>query len=276
MPDDTPSLPERLLVLAGTFTRHDDALAGLSLNSATAGTLHAYIPAVQRLAHSTLNALDAVNCQFPRRSGAVRDAEVRLKQIAFLTTAAADHLTDAADIIDATRAETPDHDDPYHSYEHALLDARSQLQTARELTALAPEDAAGIAESLATELHDQIRDTPWLASEKRTSLSPVQHAALRATARGRVEVCETDGMQYVSSRELPLPLTTIQSLESRNLLTRHDRPNTPGRQRLHLTTAGRRALAAASATTSQREPAALSTHAAAKPARPTPAPARSR
>ncbi|MFD3910088.1 hypothetical protein [Streptomyces sp. NPDC058603] len=269
MPDDIPSLPERLLILADAFTRHNDALAGLyPIRTTSSAVLHPHVLAVQTLARSTLTAFDSVKSQPLYRSADVCDTQVRLRQLAFLTTAAADHLIDAGDIIDAARAENPDSDDPYHSYLHALMDAGAQIQMARDLTALAPETAALLAETLAAELHRQGRETPWLTAAQHTFLSPAQHGALRAIAQGQVTVSETAGKQYASSRDGRLPITTIRALESKDLLKRQDRPNSPGEQRLHLTAAGRQTLAAA-ATQPRPQPTALGTRPAPKPARAT-------
>ncbi|MFB7270801.1 hypothetical protein [Streptomyces sp. NPDC056244] len=269
MPADTLSLPERLFLLASAFTRHNDALSGLYPGRATSSSvLQPHVLAVQDLARTTLADLDAVKSQPLHRSADVCDTEVRLKQLAFLTVAAADHLIDAGDIIDAARAENPDSDDTYHSYLHTLTDAGMQIQMARDLTALAPETAARLAETLAAELHRQGRDTPGPAATQHTILSPAQHGALRAIARGQVQVSEAAGKEHVSSRDGRLAITTIRVLESKSLLKRQDRPNATGQQRLRLTTTGRQTLAAAA--TRPRIPHTVpGTRPTAKPARTT-------
>ncbi|MGW6742861.1 hypothetical protein ACWGDX_19415 [Streptomyces sp. NPDC055025] len=275
MPADTPSLPERLLILADAFTRHNDTLATLDPTKATsAAVLRPHVLALQSLARDTLTARDAANSQSLHRSTDVCDTEIRLTQLAFLTIAAADHLLDAEDIIDAARAdaETPGRDDP-HSYLHALMDAGRQIHMARDLTALAPETTARLAETLAAELHRQGRNTPVPATAQHIVLSPAQQSALRAVARGQVQVSEAAGKERVSSRDGRLPITTIRVLEAKDLLKRRDRPNAPGQQRLRLTAAGRQTLAAAA--TRRPQPALLSTRPA-KPARTTTTAARTR
>ncbi|MFI7102730.1 hypothetical protein ACIBK8_25615 [Streptomyces sp. NPDC050161] len=277
MPDDLlPSLPERLFVLASAFTRHNDALAALPLSGPKpTKRLLDHIPFTQLLASNTLDALDALDAvreQGLHRSTGVRDAEMRLIQIASLAVAAADHLIDAMDTISAARAEATGDDAAHGSYQDVLTDAGNQLRTARDLTALAPRACAETAESLAAELHRQGHATA--TSQHRPALPPAQHAALRAIARGEIYVFDEAGKKYANSREGRAPIATIHALASRNLLWSRQRPDAPGRYRLHLSPAGHRALAAAAVSRPPLAP--LSTKAAARPALATPPASRRR
>lgn len=301
----TPSLPEVLLDLAAGFTRHNDALSDLILNGvmlngpAPAAILPARIPAAQDLARAALDAIGFVKSQHLYRSADVRDAEVRLKQLAALTIDAADHLIDAADIIEAARAQAAGSIDvdrchsyvdavieaaraeeagktdvnPYHSYVDAFKEARRRLDLARELTALAPEASVMTAEAVAVEMRRQRPNAPSLVGAAHTPLSPTQHTALRATARGQIEIYATGGKPYVSLRDDRLPITTIRALESKDLIQRYDRPNAQGRQRLYLTATGRQTLIAAAG---RPQPAASRTRPATKPTLATRATARTR
>ncbi|MEU2874211.1 hypothetical protein ABZ769_34305 [Streptomyces olivoreticuli] len=240
MPNDL-LLPERLLALAGDFTRHNDALNALTLNGASpANTVLDHIPATQRLARETFGATDALKSQRLQYSAPVREASVRLRQLAYLATEAAEHLIDAMDLIEAARIQAASSTEPPHFYLHALMDAGSRIQLARELTALGPDDAFATAELLATEMRRQ-----HLASDRGPArLTATQHTALRIAARGHVEITELIGKHYVSSRDVRLTITTIRALEDKGLLQRESRPTAAGgHQRVHLTTEGRRTLA---------------------------------
>ncbi|MFD5111666.1 hypothetical protein ACFWNG_05015 [Streptomyces sp. NPDC058391] len=269
MPTDVPPLPERLLILAGTYTRHNDALAADGPTPVPG--LQADIPATERLTETVLSMIDAVRSQPLVRTLDVRDVEIQLRQLAFLTSAAADHLLNAREITDAARAESPDNTDPYHSSLRARTDAARQVQTAFELTALGPATSADAAEALAAAMRRQRLD--FASAGRQVNLSAAQHTALRAVARGHVEIYEAAGRHYANSHDDRLLLTTLRSLESKQLIQYEDRPGSTNRRRAHLTATGRQTLTAGYGLP---QPNGLRTRAAPKPAATTTSPARTR
>ncbi|AKH83913.1 hypothetical protein AA958_18840 [Streptomyces sp. CNQ-509] len=106
---------EHLLDLAQKFTCHNDDLArlrvtlarhGLSGSSpATALTDHAAV--TQRLANAALDIVDVLKAQPMYLSPAIRTVYARVWQLAYLVSDSTDHLLDAVDIIDDTRAAIP-------------------------------------------------------------------------------------------------------------------------------------------------------------------------
>ncbi|WP_446038092.1 hypothetical protein [Streptomyces sp. SID1121] len=258
MPNDVSSLPESLLNLASSYTRHNDSLVAVSLNGASpTRDLLRQIPSTQRLAQATVDAIDALKKEPLAPTLDVEEARIRLRQLTFLTVAAADHLVDAMDIVEGARTDT--YDDNADAYRDPLVDAVRQVQMARELTALAPQSAADAAEAVAAALRRQ-RLNP-LADGPQIALSAAQHSALHAVGRGHVEIHDAAGRQHVSSHDDRLLPATLKALESKDLL-QYDPPREDGKRRVHLNAAGRRTLAA---TYGQPRPAALRTQAAPKP-----------
>ncbi|MFB6987934.1 hypothetical protein ACFC0C_16445 [Streptomyces sp. NPDC056178] len=220
---DLPSLPEQLLGLAGSFTRHNDALSTLSAGEPESGAaLRKHIPSTHALGRQTLDVMDSAERLLHPTPAAV-EAGLRLRQLAFLTTGAVDELLGALDLVEA-----------------GANGADTRLQLAKELTLLGPEAAVGIAERLAVEMRPQ-RVAP--EREGTTRLSPPELTALRAVARGEVQVTKMLGKQYVSSHGTRLSIATIRTLESKELLKRDKGPQEALPQRLILTAAGDRALA---------------------------------
>lgn len=261
MPKDDLPLPVTLLALAGAYTSHNDALSAVTIDGpAPVEDLLEQIPSTQRLARATLDTIGVLRKLPLAHTLDVRDVETRLTQLVFLTTAAADHLIDAMDIAGEARAEASDNTDS--AYVDALKDAGRQIRMARKLTSLAPEASVDAAETLTIAMHRQhlrmSSDTP------QPTLSPNQHSALRAIARGHVEIHDTAGKQYVSSHDDRLLLSTLRSLESKELL-HYDHPRAGNRRRTHLTATGLRTLAA---TFGRPAPAAPRAQPARKPAPP--------
>ncbi|MCL2728396.1 MAG: hypothetical protein FWE15_00050 [Actinomycetia bacterium] len=85
-------------------------------------------------------------------------------------------------------------------------------------------------------------------------MSATQNSVLRAVANGDVAI--TDGKALLRREDLRVSITTIRALESRGLVLREDCPDWFRDERVHLTAAGRRDLAASFA---HPRPAALAT-----------------
>jgi hypothetical protein len=80
-------------------------------------------------------------------SPAIRTVYARVRQLAHLATDAADHLLDAVDILDDTRAGIPvQGEGPLLTYQQALGEAGSRLALVRDLTALGAPDAVATVE----------------------------------------------------------------------------------------------------------------------------------
>ncbi|MFW6724157.1 hypothetical protein ACHZ98_29215 [Streptomyces sp. MAR4 CNY-716] len=243
-----PTAPaEHLLDLAMQFTRHNDDLAqlrvtlarhGLSGSSpATALTDQAAV--TQRPANAAMDIVDVLKAQQMYHSPAIRAVYARVWQLAYLASDSTDHLLEAVNIIDDTRAGIPALTGvPPLSHEQALGEAGRRVELVAELTALGAPDALATTEVFVT---DRRRwGTPPL--HQPPTLSPTQHAALRAVAQGEVTIA--DGKPHLHHDSIRLSISTIRSLESNDLVARapcalwlHD-------ERVHLTPDGRRGLTA--------------------------------
>lgn len=183
--------------------------------------------------------MDVLNAQQLYHDSAIRTVYARVRQLARLATDAADHLLDAVDIVDATRAGLPaQRGGPPLTYKQALGEAGRRLAVVQDLTALGALDAVSAAELFVT---DRRR---WGAlAHQPPALSPVQDAALRAVARG--EVTMFDNKPHVRDDDLRFSISTIRSLESRGLVRREPCQLLFRDERVHLTADGCRGLAAA-------------------------------
>ncbi|MET9294384.1 hypothetical protein [Streptomyces sp. NPDC003077] len=121
---DSLSPAERLLTLGTDFTRYHDTLRTLTVDGAAPITaLRHQIPATQDLAKGALAVIDALNGRRMYHSAGVRAAYARIRQLAHLTTDAADHLLDRDSILTGAAAdgEQPrkyyDFGDGYCSYD---------------------------------------------------------------------------------------------------------------------------------------------------------------
>lgn len=194
---------------------------------------------------------------------------MRLKQLAYLSTEAARHLADAQDTLTAPARDTG-------TERPAVPEAVGQrVQLARELTALAPEAAVESAGRIAGEMRR--RQTPSGAPSE--ELTAVQRAALRAVARVHVVVNSSLDRHYVHSRDTRVPISTLRSLEAKDLVEREPKSAPPAylrgplQDRVRLTSGGAAAFAAFIAL----PPAtAAGPTATARPAPTTPTPARTR
>ncbi|MEU5000451.1 hypothetical protein [Streptomyces sp. NPDC021622] len=146
----------------------------------------------------------------------IRSSYARIRQLAYLALAAADHLLEA-------RSEV-----------------RDRLVLVRDLTSLGADDALATAELLVTEMRRQ----RLLPADQLLDLSPAQHTALRAVVQGHVTIDRHDDKPRVSRDELRISISTIRSLEARGLGGREETPRILHGERVHLTADGCRTLAA--------------------------------
>ncbi|MFJ9712840.1 hypothetical protein [Streptomyces sp. NPDC101234] len=236
-----PTVPaEHLLALAADFTRHNDALAEIRLTAGGPATaLNHQTSLTQHLSDSALHIVDVLNEQPMYHSPAIHAVYARVKQLAQLTVTAADHLLNAADILEVTRAGIPVHDDGLLlTSRQALDEARSRLTLVRDLTALGTTDALATAELFVAER----RRRGARPLHQPPALSTAQGVALRAVALGAVTI--TDDRPIIRSDGVRVSISTIRSLESRGLVTREPCPRQHHDERVHLTTDGSRGLAA--------------------------------
>ncbi|MFF3276543.1 hypothetical protein ACFYWU_37260 [Streptomyces chrestomyceticus] len=236
-----PTAPaEQLLLLGGDFARHNDCLSRLRLDSLSPATaLTQQAMSTQHLIRSALDIVDELDAQRMDHSPGIRTVYARVRQLARLTTAAADHLLDAEDILDDARAGVPvKGDGPVLTYRQALQTANSRLAFVRELTALGPQDTLTAAEVFVTER----RRCGEIPPQQQPAFSLPQHAALRAAARGEVTIA--DGKPYRRRDDWRITLSTLRSLEARGLVTREKCPLWLHDERVHLSADGRRDLIA--------------------------------
>ncbi|MEV7394032.1 hypothetical protein [Streptomyces sp. NPDC091215] len=234
-----PTVPaEQLLALAADFTRHNDALVGIRLTaSGPATALNHQTDLTQHLSDSALHIVDVFNEQSMYHSPAIRAVYARVKQLAQLTITAADHLLNAADILDVTRAGIPVNDDSLLlTSRQALDEARSRLTLVRDLTVLGATDALATAELFVAERRRQ----GARPLHKSPALSTTQNTALRAIAQGEVTI--TDDRPIIRSDGVRVSISTIRSLESRGLVTREPCLLRHHDERVHLTADGSRGL----------------------------------
>ncbi|WP_371551335.1 hypothetical protein OG266_38235 [Streptomyces sp. NBC_00554] len=202
---------ERLLRLADQYTRHNDAL-DLLFRTATSPEPQAHVASAKRLASDTRTAVKAIHDERLYESTELTETVVRLKQLAFLTTASAD----------------------------------LGVRAARELTALAPQAAVGCAATLATETRRRHWSTAIAPDER---LTAAQRTALAQIACGHVVASSSLGREFTRSREPKVLMSTLRALESKDLAERT--PNSalgaylggPAQDRVCLTQAGVTALA---------------------------------
>ncbi|MFF8022150.1 hypothetical protein ACFZDJ_13700 [Streptomyces sp. NPDC007896] len=202
---------ERLLHLADLYTRHNDSL-DIVLLTATAPEPEVHVVSAQRLASETRVAVKAIHGERLYESTELTETVLRLKQLAFLSTASADY----------------------------------GIQAARELTALAPEAAVGCAAALAAETRRRHLSTAPVPDER---LTATQRTALAQIACGHVVASSSLGRDFTRSREPKVLMSTLRALEAKDLAERT--PNSaraayaggPAQDRVRLTPAGITALA---------------------------------
>ncbi|MFD9327819.1 hypothetical protein [Streptomyces sp. NPDC060065] len=232
------------MLLGADFTRYNDALLRHRINGPSPSTfLAAQASAAQHLARAALDIVDTLNAQRMYHSPVIRSVYARVRQLAHLATDTADHLLDAAEILDHTRAGLPvELDDSLLvvlTGQQALGEAGSRLTLVRDLTALGADDALTAAEAYVAERLRRGFSLP----HQPPVLTAAQNAALRAVARGEVTIA--DNKPYVRADDLRVTISTVRALEARGLVTREECPLWLTDERVHLTPDGCRDLAAA-------------------------------
>ncbi|MCZ4124133.1 hypothetical protein [Streptomyces sp. H39-S7] len=208
-----PTPVERLLLLAGQYVRHNDTL-DRHLREGSPAEPDVHVASAQHLAAATRSAIQAVIDERLFESHELSDAVVRLQQVAFLSGASSDH----------------------------------RLAMARTLTALAPEAATDCADTIAREMRRRRGNTP---DPPQRPLTAAQHTALWEIACGNVVATSSLGRHYVHYRRERVLIGTLRSLEATGLAERLPKsaPSAyiggPLQDRVHLTSAGTTALAAA-------------------------------
>ncbi|MFC9740554.1 hypothetical protein ACFVKC_21840 [Streptomyces noursei] len=204
--------------------------------------LNAQTVSAQGLARSALTIVDTLNAQPMYHSPDIRAVYARVRQLAHLATDAADHLIDAIDILDHTRAGLPvELGDDFLA---VLTEQEARREAGRHFTLVASLTALGSSDALATaELFvAERRRRGFVPEHQPPALSPSQSTTLRAVARGDVAI--TGDKPYLRREDLRVSISTIRALESRGLVMREDCPDWFRDERVHLTAAGRRDLSA--------------------------------
>ncbi|AUH44815.1 hypothetical protein CXR04_10020 [Streptomyces sp. CMB-StM0423] len=204
-----------------------------------------------------MDIVDVLKAQPMYLSPAIRTVYARVWQLAYLVSDSTDHLLDAVNIIDDTRAGIPGPTGIPLSHKEVLGEAGRRVELVRDLTALGAPDAVATAELFVT---DRRR---WGAPplHQPPSLSPTQHAALRAVAQGEVTIA--NGKPHLHRDGIRLSISTIRSLESAGLVARAPCPLLLHDERIHLTPDGRRGLTATFGR--ERPPKPTTTRAAGRP-----------
>ncbi|MGY4957910.1 hypothetical protein [Streptomyces nigrescens] len=186
--------------------------------------------------------MDTLNAQPMYHSPAIHAVYARVRQLAHLASDAADHLIDAVDLLDDTRAGLPV--ELGDGFLAVVTEQEARRGAGRCFTLVASLTALGSSDALATaELFVAERRLRGFAPKYQPpALSPTQDTTLRAVARGDVAI--TSGKPYLRREDLRVSISTIRALESRGLVLREDCPDWFRDERVHLTAAGRRDLAA--------------------------------
>ncbi|MCL7493821.1 hypothetical protein M8I34_20825 [Streptomyces sp. MCA2] len=197
--------------------------------------------------------MDALNAQPMYHSPVIHAVYARVRQLAHLASDAADHLIDAVDLLDHTRAGLPvELGDGFLAVvteQEARRGAGRCFSIVASLTALGSSDALATAELFVVER----RRWGFVPEYRPPVLSRTQDSTLRTVARGDVAI--TGGKPHLRREDLRVSI--IRALESRGLVMREDCPAAWFRdERVHLTAAGRRDLAAAFARPRSTAPAA--------------------
>ncbi|MGW5868237.1 hypothetical protein ACWFRJ_39530 [Streptomyces sp. NPDC055239] len=234
---DVPTPVEQLLALAGAYSRHNDAIDVVVSARATSGPGD-HADSAASLATDTLNVLKAIVDQRLHASEELAQAQIRLRQLAFLSGASAEHGPPMA----------------------------------RELTALATDTVMYSAHVVAQQM---LRRHPEAQTAPDSRLTVIQHAALEQIACGHVVASSSLGREYNRSREPKVLMSTLRSLEAKHLAERLPHTALPAyhsgplQDRVYLTPAGITALAAALTQPARRPDTSPSTrHVALSPAVP--------
>lgn len=210
---DVPTPVDELLRLAGAFTRHNDAL-DIALRAENNAPDAAHSTSARDLGRDVLKVLRAIQNQRLHPSDDLTRAQVRLRQLAFLTVSSADHTPAAA----------------------------------RELTALATKTVMDSALIVAEET---LRAHPKAPHAADADLTAVQKSALAGIARGHVVANSALGREYTRSSGPTVLMSTLRRLEAKHLVSRTAGTALPAyvggplQDRVQLTPAGITALGAA-------------------------------
>ncbi|KUO04631.1 hypothetical protein [Streptomyces caeruleatus] len=235
---DVPVAPtpvERLLALAGLYTQHNDRLDLLLFGPSPRPDPDACAASAHRLDRETLACITALRRQPLPAIEPVKNAVVRLKQLAYLTGGATRYLTAAQHVRPL--------DDADHTHPDLRRGFGQYVRLARELTALAPLTIIESAYPIAGRLPSRARSTttiPTMDADRRTALLEI--------ARGHIAVTGHDEHQRVHGHTVAVDTEMLRHLEAEGLVTREPAsappffPGGPPRDRARLTTLGTRAL----------------------------------
>jgi hypothetical protein len=232
---------EQLLALAGNFTRFSDMHQRHAVNTAQPDTILSLLAAhAEKLAQAARRIVTALDKQPIYRGAEVIALQARVRQLDHLCTAAGEHLIAAEDVLVRSRAGLPvelgDSFVAVLSEQDARRDIARCFTFVGELTALGAADAVTTAELLVHEY----RRHGYVPAHQPEETTAAQRSTLHAVARGEVTLSEG---RVHSSRD-GTRITTIRALESRGLITREDCHLWLVDERVHLSAAGRRHLAA--------------------------------
>ncbi|MFJ2739704.1 hypothetical protein ACIO3O_08545 [Streptomyces sp. NPDC087440] len=252
-----PSLPDRILALAGDFARHHDLLADHRLNTpSSASQLTAPRTSAERLVRLTRDLLHEITAALPRHRPLVRDCTARLRQLTHLTEMAAAQLDGLQRTLETGAPAT-------HS---------TAITGARALTRLAAEDLTTCAAAVAHELRARgIQDL----STQALPLSTTENDALSAVACGHVALNDPQKSPSVESR-VPVAIKTLRGLAAQGLIESVPIPRAYDwleQDRLHLTDTGRAHLAGLASRPTSAAPTAARLLSATPAASPAPGPA---
>lgn len=194
----------RLLALADQFTQHNDALARLR---PAYGAAHGHASA-EVLVNACTDAVQAIEEQPLPATVAVKEAAIRIKQLAYLTAGSARHLAAAKDLLSAPAPET----DQGRGGQHIVR----QIELAQELTALGPASALQAATTVALAMNH--RSHPGTMTAGR--LTPIERSTLNATARGHLATSRSAGREFAHSQTGTAHIETVLGLEQQGLIAR--------------------------------------------------------
>ncbi|MFJ9979364.1 hypothetical protein [Streptomyces cyaneofuscatus] len=210
--------------------------------------------AAQDLARTALGIVTTLNDQRMYESPEIRAVYARVRQLAHLADDAVDHFIAAEDILLAAQAglpvETGDGFMTVPTEQQASREALRYFDLVGERLSLGAVDAVAAAELYVTDR----RFRGHVPDHRPPVLSPAQSSTLRAIAHGEVTI--SSGRPWLSRDGLRVSISTVRALESGGLVTRTPCPRPLQDERLVLTSAGRRGLAA---TFARPRPTALTT-----------------
>ncbi|MFF3525354.1 hypothetical protein ACFYX5_01660 [Streptomyces rubiginosohelvolus] len=198
--------------------------------------------ASQKLARTALGIVTTLNDQRMYDSPEIRAVYARVRQLAHLAGDAVDHFIAAEDILLAAQiglpVETGDGFMTVPTEQQASREALRYFDLVGERLSLGAVDAVAAAELYVT--HRCFRG--HVPDHRPPALSPAQSSTLRAIAHGEVTI--SSGRPWLSRDDLRVSISTVRALEGGGLVARTPCPRPLQDERLVLTSAGRRSLAA--------------------------------